>query len=126
LSASFSYGQKDYYPGNSPVWQLCRVVYRITKQPVLIDGLALLAGYAWAALRRIKRPVTPELMQFHRREQMKKLNAIFHNLLRFKKIDSFSLVTQREGIALAEAEAESEVSLSRKAQRDAHLGRERL
>jgi hypothetical protein len=95
MAASFSYGEKDYYLGGSPVWQLFRVAYRITKRPVLIDGLALFAGYCWAALRRIKRPVTPELMRFHRREQMKKLMAIFHTLLSFKKVDSFRLVTEQ-------------------------------
>ena len=42
-AASFSYGEKDYYLGGSPLWQLFRVVYRMTKQPV--DGLALLSGY---------------------------------------------------------------------------------
>jgi len=89
--ASFSYGEKDYYLGGSPIWELFRVAYRMTKQPVLIDGLALLSGYCWAALRRMKRPITLELMRFHRREQMKKLRAIFRALLRFKKVDSFRL-----------------------------------
>ena len=54
-------------------------------------GLALLSGYVWAALRRAKRPVSPELMRFHRREQMKKLRAIFWTLLRFEKVNSFRL-----------------------------------
>src|SRR6266567_4224361 len=83
--ASFSYGKKDYYLGGSPLWQLFRVAYRATKQPV--DGAALLAGYCWAAIRRTKRPVSPELMRFHRREQMKKLKNIFSALLKFRKID---------------------------------------
>ena len=47
----------------------------MTKQP-FIGGLALLSGYCWAALQRIERPVSRELMRFHRREQMKKLKAI--------------------------------------------------
>jgi len=94
VAASFSYGEKDYYLGGSPVWQLFRVAYRMTKRPVLIEGLALLSGYCWAALRRMKRPVSRELMRFHRREQMKKLRAIFRTLLRFKRIDSFHLVTK--------------------------------
>jgi len=44
---SFSYGEKDYYLGGFPLWQLFRVAYRSTKQP--IDGLVLPAGYSWAA-----------------------------------------------------------------------------
>src|SRR3984893_2950968 len=93
VAASFSYGEKDYYLGGSPVWQLFRVAYRMTKRPILIEGLALLFGYCWAALRRMKRPVSPELMRFHRREQMKKLRTIFGTLLRFKKVDNFRLET---------------------------------
>jgi glycosyltransferase involved in cell wall biosynthesis len=91
VRALFSYGEKDYYLGGSPVWELFRVTYRATKKPVLMGGVALLAGYTWAALRRIKRAVSPELMHFHRAEQMKKLRAIFHSLLTFKKVDSFRL-----------------------------------
>jgi hypothetical protein len=63
----------------------------MAKKPVVLGGLALLGGYAWAALGRMKRVVTPELMHFHRREQMKKLRAIFRSLLSFKKVDSFRL-----------------------------------
>jgi glycosyltransferase involved in cell wall biosynthesis len=88
-AASFSYGEKDYYLGGSPLWQLFRVAYRATKQP--LDGTALLAGYCWAAARRIKRPVSRELMRFHRREQMKKLRTIFSALLKFRKIDNFNV-----------------------------------
>ena len=93
MAASFSYGEKDYYLGGSPVWQMFRVAYQITKRPG--DGLAMLAGYCWAALRRTKRLVSPELMRFHRREQMKKLRSIFSSLLSFKKVDNFRLLTER-------------------------------
>ena len=91
LAAKFSYGEKDYYLGGSPLWQLFRVAYRMTKRPILIDGLALLLGYCWAAIRRVERSVTPELMRFHRREQMKKLRAILRAIFTFKKVDNFSL-----------------------------------
>jgi poly-beta-1,6-N-acetyl-D-glucosamine synthase len=91
LAAAFSYGEKDYYLGGSPIWQLFRVAYRMTKKPVIAGGLALLFGYGWAALRRVKRPVTPELMRFHRREQTEKLKVVIRALLRFRKVDNFSL-----------------------------------
>jgi biofilm PGA synthesis N-glycosyltransferase PgaC len=98
LSSFFASGKKDYYLGGSPVWQLCRVGYRMTKQPVLVGGLALLFGYCWAAVRRMERPITPEMVRFHRREQMKKLKAIFRTLLRLKKVDNFSLATAQRGM----------------------------
>jgi len=98
LSALFSYGEKDYYLGGSPLWQLFRVGYRMTKRPAVTGGLALLSGYCWAALRRIKRPVSAELMRFHRREQMRKLRTILSALVRFKKVDSFSLQRKQQAV----------------------------
>ena len=94
VAALFSYGEKDYYLGGSPVWQLLRVTYRLAKKPYVTGGLALLFGYVWAALRRLKRPVSPELMRFHRAEQMKKLAAILRSLFRLRKVDNFRLETR--------------------------------
>ena len=95
VAALFSYGEKDYYLGGSPLWQLFRGTYRMTKRPVVAGGIALLLGYAWAAVRRVERPVTNELMRFHRREQMKKLRAVIRSLARFKSPDAFRLATGR-------------------------------
>jgi glycosyltransferase involved in cell wall biosynthesis len=95
IGALFSYGQKDYYLGGSPVWQLFRVCYRSTKRPFLVGGLALLGGYCWAGLRRVQRPVSPELMRFHRREQMTKLRFILRSLLSRRRIDNFRLASDR-------------------------------
>jgi poly-beta-1,6-N-acetyl-D-glucosamine synthase len=94
VASLFSYGEKDYYLGGSPVWQLFRVAYRMTKQPYFIGGLALLFGYCWAGLRRTTRPVSAELMHFHRDEQLKKLRAIVRSLLTLKRIDNFHLTTE--------------------------------
>ncbi len=98
LRALFSYGEKDYYLGGSSIWELFRVTYRMTKKPVLLGGIALLLGYVWAALRRANRVVSPELMRFHRHEQMEKLRAIFSTLLRFEKINSFRLTTPKSRV----------------------------
>jgi glycosyltransferase involved in cell wall biosynthesis len=95
VGAMFDYGKKDYFLGGSPIWELFRVAYQMTKPPVFIGGLALLSGFCWAALRRIERPVSRELMQFHRREQMKKLRAILGTIIRFNKVEKFYLETQR-------------------------------
>jgi len=94
IGSLFSYGEKDYYLGGSPVWQVFRVAYRIVKPPVVIGGLALLAGYCWAGLRRINKPVSRELMRFHRREQMKKLGTILRTLLKRGKVDAFRVATE--------------------------------
>ena len=91
FSSSFSYGEKDYYLGGHPVWQLFRVAYRATKRPYIIEGLALGLGYCWAFLRRTPRPVSRELMAFHRKEQMAKLKAILTSVARFKRVDNFNV-----------------------------------
>jgi len=92
VQALFTYGEKDYYLGGSPIWQLFRGAYQMTKAPLFFGGAALLVGFAWAALSRRPRPVSPELMQFHRREQMSKLRRVFSALLRFEKVDAFRVV----------------------------------
>ncbi|MGD0222999.1 MAG: glycosyltransferase family A protein [Terriglobia bacterium] len=91
LASSFSYGEKDYYLGGHPIWELFRVAYRATKPPYVLAGLALGLGYCWAFLSRTPRPVSRELMAFHRKEQMTKLKAILKSLVRFKRVDNFNL-----------------------------------
>jgi biofilm PGA synthesis N-glycosyltransferase PgaC len=92
LGAHFDYGQRAYYLGGSPVWHLFRVLYRMPTRP--IGSIGLLLGYCWAAMRRIRRPVSREMIRFHRCEQMKRLRAILRTLLRFEKVDSFRVATQ--------------------------------
>lgn len=95
LSSMFSYGEKDYYLGGSPLWQLFRCAYRMAKRPYIMGGLALGTGYFTAALRRMPRAVSPELMRFHRAEQMKKLKGVFGSLLRLKKVDNFAVAGEQ-------------------------------
>jgi len=94
FAAAFSYGEKDYYLGGHPMWELFRVTYRMAKPPYVVEGVALGLGYASAALRRQKRPVSKELMKFHRREQMLKLKVILKSALAFKPIDKFKLLSE--------------------------------
>ncbi len=94
LASLFSYGEKDYYLGNHPVWELFRFSYRTLKRPYLIGSAALASGYLWAFLRRIDRPVSPELMNFHRREELQKLKKILASILRLKRVNNFNLMTK--------------------------------
>lgn len=96
VGAMFDYGKKDYLLGGSPIWELFRAGYRLTKRPVIFGGIALLSGYCTAALQRVERPVSPELMRFHRREQMTKLRLILGSLIRLKKMDQFLVAATAE------------------------------
>jgi glycosyltransferase involved in cell wall biosynthesis len=71
------FGAKDYAIGNHPLWELFRSLYQMTRKPFLVGGIALGAGYLWAYLRGVERPVSGELMQFHRQEQMRRLKHLF-------------------------------------------------
>lgn len=89
LGAMFDYGRKDHLLGGSPVWELFRVGYQMTKRPILVGGIALLMGFCWSASRRVERPVSRELIRFHRREQMRKLRMILGSLIRLKKVEKY-------------------------------------
>ena len=73
LKARFNQGAKDYRIGNHPLWEVFRVAYQITRAPRLVGGLALGWGYVYGAMRRVKRQVSPELVKFHRTEQLGRL-----------------------------------------------------
>jgi len=73
----FRHGRKDYFLGGHPLWQIFRSLYQMTKKPYFIRGSLLLLGYVWSFLSRVERPVSGELMRFHRGEQMQRLKNMF-------------------------------------------------
>jgi glycosyltransferase involved in cell wall biosynthesis len=77
LSSKFKLGVKDYAVGNHPLWELFRVAYQVTQRPRGLGGLAVGSGYISAASRRNERPVSRELIKFHRQEQMQRLRRLF-------------------------------------------------
>lgn len=74
LQSRFKLGIKDYSIGNHPMWEVFRAARQMVVPPVLTGGLALAAGYLWGVVRQVPRPVSPELVAFHRREQMQRLS----------------------------------------------------
>jgi len=76
LMSKFKDGAKDYAVGSSPVWELFRAVYQMTKKPFVVGSLMEAAGYAWALMRGAERPVSREMVEFCRREQMVRLKAL--------------------------------------------------
>jgi hypothetical protein len=68
---------KDYAIGNHPAWEIFRAARQMSLPPLILGGLALGAGYLWAFLRQDPRPVSGDLIAFHRREQMQRLNRFF-------------------------------------------------
>lgn len=73
LRARFRQGFKDYYLGGHPIWQIFRSMHQMRREPYLVGGLLVLLGYLYGAASRAERPVSRQLMQFHRREQLARL-----------------------------------------------------
>jgi biofilm PGA synthesis N-glycosyltransferase PgaC len=73
LAAKYRVGALDYALGGHPVWEMFRTVYQMSKKPYIIGGLMLLVGYVISSIRRAERPVSKELIEFRRREQMVRL-----------------------------------------------------
>lgn len=73
LMVRFHYGKKAYYVGGHPVWECLRGIFQMREKPVIIGGLYFLCGFLKAMITRMHRPVSPELIAFHRGEQMARL-----------------------------------------------------
>lgn len=80
LTPWFKHGRKDYFLGGHPLWQIFRVLYQMSKRPYIIGGVCLLLGYTWAGLTGVERPISKELMEFIRKEQMQRLKAFFQKM----------------------------------------------
>jgi hypothetical protein len=77
LTLRFKTGEKDYLHGGHPLWEMLRAAYQMGKKPFLVGGLTLGAGYLWGMMRRLQRPITPEMVAFRRHEQMQRLRKLF-------------------------------------------------
>ncbi len=81
LATHFKYGQKNYILGGHPLWNTFRAFYLMTRKPYITAGLLTLAGFSWGFLSRMEKSVSPELMEFHRKEQMQRLRNIFRRFV---------------------------------------------
>jgi glycosyltransferase involved in cell wall biosynthesis len=82
LMVRFHYGTKAYYVGGHPLWIVARGIFQMRESPRIVGGLYFLGGYLWAFIKRMPRAVTPELIKFHRREQMSRFRSLFARLRR--------------------------------------------
>lgn len=73
----FHYGRKAYYVGGHPVWIIVRSFSQMRQKPFVIGGCLFFWGYVWSAIKRVPRVVTPELMAFHRGEQMARFRRLW-------------------------------------------------
>ena len=70
------YGKKDYFLGGHPLWQLFRSTFQMAKPPYVRRRPGPAGRLLWCWLTGRERPVSPELMRFHRGEQMARLKEM--------------------------------------------------
>jgi glycosyltransferase involved in cell wall biosynthesis len=78
---NYKLGQRAYRLGYHPLWQLFRSAYQMTRRPYISAGVALGAGYFWAMLSRSERVISPELVAFQGRDQMRRLRTFVRSRL---------------------------------------------
>ena len=76
LAARFNYGQKDYYLGGHPLWEMFRVIYQMKYKPFIIGGLILGIGYLYQCIFHNKRPIHSDLVKFNQKEQLSRLKKL--------------------------------------------------
>lgn len=77
LMTSFKQGQKDYLLGNHFLWEIFRVFYQFTKKPLIVGGSLIFYGFILTAIKGAERPISKELLEFIRGEQIRRLkNAL--------------------------------------------------
>lgn len=87
VKAIFRSGYHDYLMGGHAAWQIFRSTYHMTRKPYIIGGISLLAGYLTAILTRTERPVSRELIEFRKKEQLLRLKRIFSKIFLARPID---------------------------------------
>ena len=85
VGATFKSGYGDYLVGVHPVWQISRSIYQMTRPPLLVGGVLLLAGYLWGMLKRAPKPISNDLVNFRRSEQRKWLREYAGRALGFAR-----------------------------------------
>jgi glycosyltransferase involved in cell wall biosynthesis len=76
LISNFRYGQKNYVLGGHPLWNVIRACHMMKKKPYIVAGAMTLAGFGWAAVTRKEKSVPPDVIAFHRAEQIRRLKKI--------------------------------------------------
>lgn len=78
LRSWYRQGLMDYSVGCHPIFEVTRLIRRISYRPFFLGALIRLASFVWASLRQEKRMVSPEFVSFLRKEQMTRLRTIAH------------------------------------------------
>ena len=85
FSMRFTYGQRDYTLGYHPLFMFLKCIHRFRERPYMLSGLLMMLGYTWSWIRKEPRPAPERVVEYLRKEQM-------------KRILSFSLVEMKSDV----------------------------
>jgi len=72
----FREGFVEYHLGYHPIFEFVKGITRFKEQPMIVGSIVRFTGFWWANLKREKRSISGELINFIRKEQIKRLFKI--------------------------------------------------
>jgi biofilm PGA synthesis N-glycosyltransferase PgaC len=84
LKVAYRGGRGDYMLGGHPLWESFRCIYQMKGRPIVLGGSVRLAGFMWAMVTRVEKPISKDLVQFRRKEQMSRLREFLKKTLTFR------------------------------------------
>lgn len=76
FASRFRKGIINYHLGYHPVFQLASGTFRMLHPPVIVGGIAMIAGYGWAAMKGLERKAPADVIEYLRHEQMERLRHL--------------------------------------------------
>jgi len=77
LTTRFRQGARDYRLGYHPLFYAAMCSYRVIDSPYIVGSILRMCGYYWASIRREQRPLSPDVVNYLRWEQMQRLKSLF-------------------------------------------------
>jgi glycosyltransferase involved in cell wall biosynthesis len=74
-------GKMDYAIGSHPLFELVKCIRRVKERPFVLRALFRLLGFIWPAIKGDPIAVSPEIADYLRGEQIKRLSMYIHALL---------------------------------------------
>lgn len=71
-------GKMDYAVGSHPLFEIVKCVRRLQEKPFFLRALLRLLGFTWSAINGNRKAVSVEVVDYLRREQMKRLRMHIH------------------------------------------------
>lgn len=76
LEAKFNEGYLAYSMGYHPLFQFLKSIHRLKERPYIVSGILHFLGFFWAFLKREKRVVPEEFVNYLRKEQLGRMKAL--------------------------------------------------